>query len=167
MLAATGRDVPTLLADRQRWIGLLGGSAPPTQDRQVAAGYLTVVGAEPTTALGRVTSLTTGLRDRLPASAEVMGAILSTATWLEPPEILDWVAKGSEILRVRKLAPTPGELTVLGISLVMGLPMGEFSGPSGGPERPRLASLANLVALNAWAYARLLTPPGTLAAPGR
>jgi hypothetical protein len=160
MLAATGRDVTTLLADRQRWLQTLGGAVPPSPDRSVAAGYLTLVGADPARDLPRVRALAAGLRDRLPASAEVMGAMLSTASWLEPPEILDWVAKATEIARVRKLAPTPGELTLLGISLVMGLPPGEFSGPSGGAERPLLASLANLVAVNAWAYAKLSTPAG-------
>ncbi len=166
MLAATGREVPTLISDRTRWIAALGGSSSPSPDVQVAAGYLTVVGADPSTASERVHRLASGLKDRLPASSEVMAAVLSTATWLEPGEILDWVAKATDIARTRKLAPTPGELTVLGISLVMGLPPGEFSGP-GGPERPRLSSLANLVVLNSWAYARLSAPSAAPASPPR
>ncbi len=167
MLASTGRDVPSLLAERQRWIALLGGTTAPNPDLQVAAGYLTVVGADPATHLPRVQALAAGLRGRLPASSEVMAEILATATWLEPPEILDWVAKATDIARARKLAPTPGELVILGISMVMGLRPGEFSGTSGGPERPALASMANLVALNAWAYARLTSAPTATVPPGR
>lgn len=160
MLAATGRGVSELLAARNQWLGALGGSATP--DVQVAAGYLTVVGADPVTASDRVRRLAAGLKDRLPASSEVMASVLATATWLEPGEILDWVAKATDIARSRKLAPTPGELTVLGISMVMGLPPGEFSSAMPGPERSRLTSLATLVVLNAWAYARLTAGPGAV-----
>ncbi len=160
MLAATGREVPALLALRSRWLAALGGTGAPTPDVQVAAGYLTVVGSDPTEAAARVQALAGGLKARLPASSEVMAAVLSTANWLEPGEILDWVSKATEIARNRKLAPSVGELTVLGISLVMGLPPSEFSGPGGAPERSRLSSLANLVVLNSWAYARLTAVPG-------
>ena len=164
MLASTGRDPASLMAARSQWLAALGAGSAPPADLQAAAGYLTVLGADPSTALTRVQSLTAGLQPRLPASAELMAALLSNVRWLEPGELLDWVAKATEIARARKLAPTPGELAVLAVSLVMGLPSTEFLSTDAASEPSRLVAVASLLALNSWAYARLTpaaspTPP--------
>lgn len=156
ILAATGLGVEEVVRRRAEFLARIATAGSPTPDQQVVAGYLTVAGADPNRAVPRAQTLLTALAPRLPGAGALAGA-LALADWLEVPELLDWVEKASEIARNRKLAPTGAELVVLGTSMVLGMPSAEFGAPPSG-SRPTLVHLANLVALNAWVYAKLVPP---------
>lgn len=164
MLAATGREVPEIVAARAALLQRMGPAADSSADFRVAAGYLAVCGATPDRHLPRMVTISRGLPGHLPLP-QTLSALLAMADWLEPGEILDWVNKAATIAKQRNLAPTPAELTILGVALVLGLPANEFGG-SGDRDRPLLAQMADNVILNSWIYAGLVggSVPGQAAA---
>ena len=164
MLAATGRGVEAILAVRTSFLQAFGPAAAQSADFRVAAGYLAVCGAVPERHLPRMTTIARGLPPHLPLP-QTLSAVLAMADWLEPGEILDWVAKAATIAQQRNLAPTASERTILGVALVLGLPSNEFGGPGDG-QRPLLYRMADSVVLNSWIYAGLIggTVPGQAAA---
>lgn len=161
ILAATGQDPASLTARRAALLSQLAQGGTPTGDDQVAAGYLAVCGADPARHLPRLSTLRGLLQRRFP-SPEVAGALLAVADWLEPAELVNWLDKAQEIAQRRRLAPTPRELSALGLALVLGLPPSEFIAEGAATVRP-LVRLANLVAVTAWVYGELIptTSPGT------
>jgi hypothetical protein len=163
MLAAAGLGVESATSRRGAFLQRLGDPAALTADHRVAAGYLTVCGAQPDRHLPRMEKIARGLPGHLPLP-HTLSAVLAMADWLEVGELLDWVSKASTIAQQRKLAPTPAELTILGVSLVLGLPSNEFGGAGDG-QRPLLSRMANIVVLNSWIYAGILggAAPGQLA----
>jgi hypothetical protein len=165
MLAATGRPVEDLLAQRTAFLGLIAGGRAPSGDEQVAAGYLTTAGASSTTHLPRVNDLTRSLGNRFSAPI-VAASVLGMLDWISPAELVNWLDKATDLAKSRKLAPTPGELATLGLSMVLGLPPSEFSTSSAG-EIPTLRHLANVVAVNAWVYGELVPTGATPRAAAR
>lgn len=162
ILAATGQDATSLTARRATLLSQLAQGGAPTGDDQVAAGYLAVCGADPARHLPRLQTLRGLLQRRFP-SPEVAGALLAVADWLEPAELVNWLDKAQEIAQRRRLAPTPRELSALGLALVLGLPPSEFVADGARTVRP-LVRLANLVAVTAWVYGELI-PSTTSGAP--
>jgi hypothetical protein len=160
MLAATGRPVEELLANRTGFLGAIAGSGTPSGDQQVAAGFLTTAGASRDTHMPRVTELSKSLGNRFSAPI-VAASVLGMLDWLSPAELVNWLDKASDLARSRKLAPTPAELAALGLTIVLGLPPSEFA-TSSALQIPPLRHFANIVAVNAWVYGQLV-PVGTSA----
>ncbi len=162
MLAATGQGPTAILARRQALLDGLARGGAPTGDDQVAAGYLAVCGADPSTRLERVREARQLLGNRFP-SPSVAAALVANADWVRPAELVNWLDKATEIARRRTLAPSTRELSALGMAMVLGLPPSALVGPGARPVPP-LEHLANLVAVNAWVYGELVpvTAGGTL-----
>jgi hypothetical protein len=166
MLAATGRPVEALLADRTAFLGTIAGGRPPSGDEQVAAGFLTTAGATRELHLPRAIELSKSLGNRFSAPI-VAASVLAMLDWLSPAELINWLDKATDLVRSRKLAPTSAELSALGLAIVLGLPPSEFA-TSTVSEIPPLRHLANVVAVNAWVYGELIpigAPPRAVARP--
>jgi len=154
MLASSGRPVDELLVTRAGILTSLSAGRAPSGDEQVAAGYLTIAGANAQVHLPRVAELTKSLGTRFTAPI-VAASVLGMLDWISPAELVNWLDKASDLARSRKLAPTPGELAALGLTIVLGLPPSEFATSSATQIAP-LLRLANVVAVNAWVYGELV-----------
>ena len=162
MLAATGRPVDELLTTRAGFLKTIAAGRTPSGDDQVAAGFLTTAGASPSVHLPRVMELAKSLGTRF-NSPIVAASVLGMLDWLSPAELVNWLDKATDVVRSRKLAPTPAELATLGLTLVLGLPPSEFA-TSSATQIPPLLHLADVVAVNAWVYGELI-PVGAAPRP--
>lgn len=167
MLAAVNADTGIALSLTEGFRQGLGTAA--SADATYAASYLAAVRADPAQDIPRTREIGTALADRFPQPL-TPAAMLAVRSGLAASELAHWVAKATEIARLRKLAPTDSELSALGLGLVCGLPTSAFDFASGAtadaatPEsRARL--IATTVALHAWVY-RPIIAAGTNPAPG-
>ena len=167
--AILARSFPDAASALPRYEGsaqaLRSAGFPDGPDLRHAAAYL-AASAEDASRLGpRLVALARGLTGRLERSL-TPAVVLSDIDSLEPPELLNWWEKATEIVGSWKLAPTPAEVGALGLALVHGLPRGEFSTQ---PDRgyTTLLSVRALVALHAWIYRPLVpaAPRPASAAP--
>jgi hypothetical protein len=125
-------------------------------DLTLCAAYLAAREGDPVHLVDRVTRLAS-LLPRLPHPL-VAAALLAPIESLGDAELLDWLAKGTEIARRRHLAPTEAELTALSLGMVHGLPEAEFTNggaPTGAPRNDTEAAAA-LLALHGWIYRPLV-----------
>lgn len=131
--------------------------APAPPESALATIFLSAVGADPAEVIPRAsaTAALLGKRFRRPLLAS---ALLAAEHRLSPEELVDWLDKSVEIARRRKLAPAAGELDVLALGLVEGLPRTAFNGRGAGPHGAPLAELATLLALHAWLYRPVIDP---------
>lgn len=157
LLAALAGPPATALARRNVLLKAISGGAPsPSPDAQLAASYLAAVGADPVAIAPRVAQLQAGLAKRFPQPLAA-SAILADVTALAPTEIVDWIDKAESLLRSRKMAPTPGELSALATIMVHDLPPDEFSTTLGSrPSHAPVISLPALTALHSWVYRPLV-----------
>lgn len=158
-LLATDTSGPeAALARRNGFIAALAPDpASPSRDALLASTFLMTLGASTPVTVERVRALAAALGPRF-TQPLVPAAVLAERTQLEGGELIDWVDKATEIAKARQLAPTPAELSALGLGLVHGLPDSIFE-VGGGAESSRNGlnlSLPALVALNAWVYRPLI-----------
>jgi len=123
-------------------------------DRRRAAAYLAAEGTPLETHSARITEGTAlvGASFRQPALAASIAAV---ALPYRASEYVDWLTKSTGVATSRQLAPTRGELSVLGLALLRGIRPGSVVG--GGPAPTDLPvpagdGLPAHVALHAWLY---------------
>lgn len=152
---------------RERLLSAFTSLGLPETGSRFAASFLMAAGGDPDAMLPRVAELHRLLTGLLPVPMPA-AALLSSLTQLEPAEIIDWVRKAVEIVRVRRIAPTAPELAALGVALVYGLPRSEFTDGTP-PTRPvqDLSTSAGVLAVHAWVYRPLVASPsaGSRSAP--
>ncbi|HZY70220.1 MAG TPA: hypothetical protein VFF67_04480 [Thermoplasmata archaeon] len=167
MLTGVNADTGIVLSLAEGFRQGLGATS--SSDATLAASYLATVRADPAQDIARTREIGAALAARFPQPL-TPAAMLAVRTSLAAHEIAHWVAKATEIARVRKLAPTESELSALGLGLVCGLPASAFDFAAGavadaGSPESRVRLLASTVALHAWVY-RPLIAAGSSPAPG-
>lgn len=88
----------------------------------------------------------------LPALASSLAAV---ALPYRPAEVVDWLTKATQVATSRQLAPSRGELSVLGLAFLRGIRPAGAAGPSPAPVDPSALvgdGLPAHVALHAWLY---------------
>lgn len=154
--------------DLQQKLKELTAAIRPGGDRidSERAGPLLLLQPDPMELLPRILRLADLLRNRLP-SPLVAATLLVARHRLSPEELVDWVTKGADLARARRLAPTPETLTALAVALVLGLGTDRFHRPGAAPaalddpdagEPTPAEAVLHLLALDAWVYRRILEP---------
>ena len=134
--------------------GMRRGLSGEGSDVEATALLLAAPTTDRSSRLERIRGMVPLLRDRFrfPMTA---AAIATADTPFRPEETADWLSKSTAAVTAVGLAPTPGELSILGLALFAGLdPSGLASHAPEAPERPRTRPLptASAAILHAWMY---------------
>jgi hypothetical protein len=124
-------DLERSLDSWRAWFDRLEGE---TNDRRFAAAYLALGGAPTPERESRLRE-TVELVRRSFERPLLASALLVAQLPFRPAELVDWLTKATDIATVRQLAPNRAELSVIGLSLLRGLPPSD--GTSSGPPMLR------------------------------
>ncbi|MCI4367922.1 MAG: hypothetical protein L3K08_09225 [Thermoplasmata archaeon] len=155
LLAGAFPDPAVAVARRDRVaLALIAAGFLDGIDVRNAAAYMASGSGDPQALLARVPPIANGVKSRIPR-AITAAAVLSDIQALQPAELLNWWQKACDITASWKLAPNDAELAALALSLVHGLPKGEFQTLP--PEHSAASvDLRALLALHAWIYRPLV-----------